>query len=755
MKITRDTPFDIVTAPRRNSTHWRNGKVTWGDLLDWIEDPAEHKECGGYILGKLKKNGERTSANIASRSAVTLDADRADEDFLTRVDLSFRNALIVHSTYQHMNGTEGPRYRLIIPVDRDLRPEEYRPAARQLMKQLGEQYFDRTADEAARFMFKPAAEIPELYETLVIEGEAVSADRLLEDTLIPDHVLKTKRDPFSLAGLAGTFNRIYTDFGELVETYDLPYEHEGSDRWHLVGASSVAGMGEVSDGLWYSHHAGDPVHGHAQTAFDLVRIHRFGEQDAGTSEKTPINRLPSYKSMLDLAAEDPRVKDDLLSDFDKLDDAVAGDEADDSWTNRLAVGRNGKTNDDVHTWTLIRRNDEVFRGLSLNEMTAGIETRVDLPWREKDEPSPTFNRNDRHELRTRIEKLYGFRPERSYLDDMVNATAAAQSYHPIRDYLRGLEWDGVERVETCLPGVRPTRYTRFVARRAMIAAVARIMEPGCKWDHMPILYGKEGLGKSYWIHRISLGFSAALGRIGDKDTLLTMQRSWFMVSDEGHAIKGTSFDAQKEFLTRTEDTFRRPYDVEAQTIKRHSVIWGTTNDKSFLTRAEGNRRFLIVSAEDPIDFEDLTDEYVAQVWAEAVVYYQLGEQWHLTDEESAIAKAERELYTLEDPSEGMVREYLETLFPSKWEDKAPEERAWWYRTRGDELSEKGTRRLEQVCTAQILVEALGRRMGEWRPDDLRSIADTLDRVDGWTALPGKRDVPKYGPQRVWSRNIPS
>lgn len=753
--MTRE--IDIATAPRRTSKQWKNGRVTRDELLRWVANPADHKECGGYLLGKLT-GPRRINKNVAHRSAIVVDVDKPDEIFLTQIDVAFPYDSIWHSTYS--STAEDRRYRGIIFTDRDMTPGEYPAAVKQVMEDLGAHQFDTTSAEVARFMYKPSASDPAEYEWLAIDGDPIAVDGLVQTADIPDHILKTKRDPFSLKGVAGTFNRAYPNLDELVEAYSLPYVHQGADRWLLAGASSVAGMGQVSDGLWYSHHANDPAHGYAQTAFDLVRIHRFGDLDAGATDKTPVNKLPSYVAMAKLAAEDPRVKASVLDDLDDISTPAAtpptGPAAtppDPNWRNKLSVNPStGAFNDDVNNWNLIRRHDEVFRLLSLNEMTAGVEVTGDLPWRSKDDPSETFGRNDRTELRAHIERTCGFKPERMHLDDLVNATAARQAHHPIRDYLKSLEWDGVPRIETCLPGVKPTEYTRIVARRVLLAAVARVMDPGCKWDHMLVLYGKEGLGKTYWLQKMSKGFYASLGRIGDKDTLLSMQRSWIMIADEAHALKSTSFDAQKEFLTRTEDTFRRPYDVEAQTVKRHSIFVGTTNDKNLLTQQEGNRRFLPVTVEEQVDFEALTDEYIDQLWAEAVTAYQLGEQWHLTESETRLAAAAREDFTLDDPKVGMVEEYLDTAVPKSWPNKAPDERAFWFRMRGEDTMEPGVDRIDQVSAVQIMVEAFGRKAGEWREEDLRSVTDIMNRMPDWTEAPGKQEVPMYGQQKVWRRN---
>jgi hypothetical protein len=266
-----------------------------------------------------------------------------------------------------------------------------------------------------------------------------------------------------------------------------------------------------------------------------------------------------------------------------------------------------------------------------------------------------------------------------------------------------------------------------------------------------VLFGSEGIGKSFWVDRMSRGYSATLGRIGDKDTLITMQRSWIMVSDEGYSLKKADVDVQKEFLTRTEDVFRMPYDREALAHPRHSVIWGTTNDEVFLRRQEGNRRFLIVHCESKVDFDAMTDTYIDQVWAEAVHAYRAGERLYLEEPETVVAAAEREVFIEEDAMAGVLQEYLDTLVPDEWEDMSPESRLVWLQGRREGMTTPGTNPITRVCSIQLWVEALGKRMGDHRRQDLLEINTALKRVSGWAALPGRHRLPHYGPQLVFTR----
>lgn len=768
--ITPDHVLDILQAPQRDSRHWKPGKVTWGELQEWLQHPATVKACGNYVLGTFAKttvthkgadspctNVHRTKTAVRTRGALTLDVDHPDDGFETSVELTLPFAAAVHTT--HSSTKRAPRYRLIIPLDRAIAADEYYTAAASVMQMLGEHNFDPGSTQAERYMFRPAYSKKEYYESFVVPGPLACADDLLRDfqadlSSVPlPKAHKNKRDPFAIEGTMGAFNRAYEDFAGLIEAYDLPYTEAGADRWQLTGASAAAGMGLVQPGLVFSHHANDPAYGITCSAFDLCRLHLHGELDAEAAPGTPVNRLPSHKAMLETATQDVRVVTELVgSDFSAEMAAVEESIVTDNWRVGMRLeSSTGKPKDDIVNWDLIADNDQVFQVLQYNELSMAIEINGDLPWRKLAPGREVFDSGDRSALALYIERTYHIRPSRSYLDDIVSDKAMPRRVNPVRDYLSTLQWDGKPRVETCLPGVAVNPFTRMVARKSMVAAVARMMDPGCKWDHMLVLYGKEGLGKSRWVDVMARGYSAALGRIGDKDTLITLQRSWIMTADEAHSLRKADFDAQKEFLTRTADIFRMPYEREALVHKRHCVIWGTTNDEVFLRRQEGNRRFLIVRCEQEVDDAKLTDAYVDQVWAEAVHLYRAGEQLWLTPAEGALASEEREDFTEEDALSGVISSYLDTLVPEDWDELSPEARQLWLLNQQDGFAAAGSKPIDRVCSLQIWMEALGRRRGDHRRVDLLEITNALKQMPGWRLLQGNHRLPGYGPQKVFER----
>lgn len=767
-----DTKMAMATAPRRNSLHWNQGSATWGEIVGWMDTPGHQKEAGNYFLGTLRettvvhKKGEapcgpklhRNNPAVVTRSAITLDADTPRHDLPDMVAVLLDCAAIVHTTFS--SSPDDMRFRIIIPVDRPLLPDEYHTAVSALMDQLGPDQFDKGSVEPARYMFKPASQEPGWFQHWVIDGDPLAVDPLLADwdpdlsTLPAPKPHRNKRDPFELEGLVGAFNRAYEDWALLIAEYDLPYDSADDGRWSLHGTASVAGVGEVGPGLVYSHHITDPAYGQACSAFDLVRLHWFGHLDDAEALEKPVNRRPSHAAMMDLAAMDKRVQAERVGvDFDGDPDEVTGT-FDDAAVWKLELKFENKTDtllDTIRNWDIVTANDPAFTGLHFNEFTLSVETDTDLPWRTITEAGTLFDTADVADLALYLERTYGVQLTDRRINQLIITTAARKRVNPVRDYLDALVWDGKHRVETALPGVRPTAYTKMVARKCLVAAVARVYDPGVKWDHTLILYGVEGLGKTHWTERMARGYSASLGRIGDKDTLLTMQRNWIMISDEGYSLRKADADAQKEFLTKRVDVFRAPYDARPTAYPRHCVIWGSTNDEVFLRRQEGNRRFLIVRCEDKVDFQKLTDDYVDQVWAEAVHLYREGELLYLDDEQSITAAAEREGFIEEDALEGVIQEFLDTPVPSDWGSMSSEARIGWRQSWLDGLVDDGPARIETTCSAELYVEALGKRFGDHRRSELLDINTALKRVPGWVARPGRHRVRQYGPQQVFVR----
>jgi predicted P-loop ATPase len=250
----------------------------------------------------------------------------------------------------------------------------------------------------------------------------------------------------------------------------------------------------------------------------------------------------------------------------------------------------------------------------------------------------------------------------SIVQQAVEAVARDASYHPVVDYLKGLEHDGVPRMATWLTdylGAATTTYHGAVGKVMLIGAVARIYRPGCKNDLVPILEGKQGAKKSTAMRTLfAPWFSDELAELGSKDAAMQARGVWGLELSELDAMSRADVSRIKAFISRTTDRFRPPYGKRLIESPRSCTLWGTTNSCSYLKDETGGRRFLPVKL-GLIDVDRLQADR-DQLWAEAVTAYQAGEPWWLTDSQTqADAEQEQEARYTDDPWDGLVAMFIE------------------------------------------------------------------------------------------------
>lgn len=300
---TAEPSYPVVTASHRDSRSWTAGKLTFTEFISWVKNPADRKECGNYLFGRLRGD-RRTKATILSRSAVTLDYDHPPAGAWARA-AALGVLAVVHETFS--SSPDAPRFRVIVPLDREVTPDEYPRVAGAVAARIGTEGLDPKSYQPEQYMFRPAvpAERRAAWEPAIADDQPVaSADDLLAEMPEPPTeaaaVGTSKRaDPFGAPGLIGAFNRSF-DMGEGIARFDLPYAPAGPGRWTYTEADSGrGGMVEVADGLYYSHHASDPAYGRAWSVFDLYRLHAYGYLDELAAPATPLHRLPSQEALLE------------------------------------------------------------------------------------------------------------------------------------------------------------------------------------------------------------------------------------------------------------------------------------------------------------------------------------------------------------------------------------------------------------------------------------------------------------------------
>ena len=225
-------------------------------------------------------------------------------------------------------------------------------------------------------------------------------------------------------------------------------------------------------------------------------------------------------------------------------------------------------------------------------------------------------------LRKIILDTYGFDPTTRHIIDAVTMLALENPYHPVRDYLEPLEWDGYERLDSLFTkyfSAEDTALNRLAGQMMMVAAVRRVMQPGVKFDIMVVIEGAQSTGKSTAIRILASGkfFSdQSLLSLNDKEQMEAVEGIWIFEIAELDGINRTETSKLKAFITRQVDRARRAYGYFRESWPRQIIFVGTTNESFYLKDATGNRRFLPIKT-GSIDLEALRRDR-DQLWAEAV-----------------------------------------------------------------------------------------------------------------------------------------
>jgi predicted P-loop ATPase len=755
------TQYTVSTGTSRNATEWPNRKTTWEKFVAKLGKPkttretveeykamtkdqrGRVKDVGGFVGGTVRDGGRRKADSIVSRSMVTLDLDDATPATVGTVDdMLFGTAWCLYST--HSSTPERPRYRLVIPLSREVTPEEYIPIARRVADDIGIDAFDDSTYEPHRLMYWPSVPSDGDYVFQVGEGAPLDADKVLATYVdwanplewpVSSRVTKTvhgkpgsrQKDPTTKDGVIGAFCRTY-GIADAIDTF-LPgvyVQTAQPDRWTYTKGSSAGGMIVYDDKWAYSHHGTDPCCEKLVNAFDLVRIHLYGSEDEGADINTPANRLPSFLHMERTAREDPKVHGALVREMLKSaqDDFADEMEDDDSWKEDLQTDDKGKKILPLpDNFGLILRNDKGLRGTVAYDLFTGrIVLLKDLPWRKMD-IDPNWNNNDYNGLIEYVSTNYRGLTGKTALMDEADLVFSQNNFHPVRDYLNALTWDGKERLDTLLIdylGAKDNPLTRAMTRKHFCAAVARVMTPGCKYDYVLTLIGPEGSGKSTLVRLMALNkwFSDSLTTIEGKEGMEQLRGIWLGEMGELTNYKKSTSEAYKAYLSKQSDTYRPAYGRKTETYPRQCVFFATTNERNFLKGDTGNRRFWVVECgvepvtSDP--WEDLPDE-VDQIWAEAVQRWKAGERLFLDRDMAEEARARQEAHNEVSADEriGLIDAFIHTPVPDTWDSFSAEQRMNWYRT-ASAMDPDGAPRVmrKTVCAVEVMVECFGTRTDE-------------------------------------------
>ena len=493
----------------------------------------------------------------------------------------------------------------------------------------------------------------------------------------------------------------------------------------------------------------------------LVRLHKFGHLD--TSGQNGV-QSKSYLAMTEFCQTEEKVKKTIATekivetkyDFaEKPEEEVKTD-----WAVDMELDGKGKYLSSAHNISLVFANDPNLKGTFQENAFDNKKYVINkMPWRKVLKPEPIKN-VDFSGIRNYIEIVYGISGV-SKIEDALNLEFERYSFHPVKEFLNGLKWDKVQRIDTLLIeyfGAFDNVYTREAMRKMLVGAVARIFNPGVKFDLVLTLVGnKQGTGKSTFIDKIGKDwFSDSFHTVQGKEAFEQLQGAWLIEMAELSGVRKSEVEAIKHFITKREDTYRPAYGRIVETYKRQCVFFATTNEKDFLRDPSGNRRFMPIDVnEDQIkksslDENNLTEEEINQIWAEAVALYRGGEKLYLSPEAEEIAKQEQKNHSYTDDRQGLIEEYLEKLLPANWDKLDLHERRVFLH---DPLSKKGEIKRQFVCMAEIWCECLNKEKSEMNRYNTREINEILRSLEGWEQSNSTKNFKNYGKQKYYSRSL--
>ncbi len=417
-----------------------------------------------------------------------------------------------------------------------------------------------------------------------------------------------------------------------------------------------------------------------------------------------------------------------------------------AWRDALLLTKQKEIKPLLANALLVLRNAPEWAGvLAFNEFSHWTVTQKPAPWLQS-KAGADWTDFDDSQLAAWLQR-YGIAVNSRIANEAAQTIAQENSFHPVRSYLQGLVWDGVQRVASWLHvylGAENNIYSTSVGGCWLISGVARIMQPGCKVDAALLLEGPQGSLKSTALRTLSGAefFCDHISDIGSKDSRLELAGTWIFELAELDRVRRGELSRVKAFFTAQTDVFRPPYGRRTQRFPRSCVFCATTNDSSSLSDESGARRWWPVRI-GRIDIAALQRDR-NQLWAEAVTLYQTGEKWWL---DSAL------LHQI------AAREADLRYSPGLWDEQildwcdcpVPRERKAYDTTEISDLpfvSSPG-----RVTVSDILVHCIGKPIDKFAYADQAQITRCLTH-DGWTRLPQCRVASVVGRDnraRFWQK----
>lgn len=606
------------------------------DLDEWLDSLAlePHEEYAGQLYHSGWSPAEfdppqRAASNVRRVFALVLDHDHgADWDKLVALWSGF--AGVVYTTKSHT--VERPRYRVVLALARPVTAAEY---ARLWQwgadrSQTVDCPVDQTCKDASRFWYDPT--VPDGgWRAERLRGQAVEPDVVLATLPVPQ--LRVVRSPVS-ADSGDKLKRARAYLAKLPAAISGLQGH--NTTWNAAAHMLIGFDLSESD------------------AYDLIASDYNPRCDPPWTERELKHKVSS------VAQRCNRERGYLLVDRPQIDSTRTAasyappppDTLDVDWATKLLVGTKGQPRRAYYNTAIFVRHHPEFRGRwSLDTMTR-------QPWFDGKPLDPSYV----HHIRARADCTLGYTPSPADVEAAIVQAAQDRPFHPIRQYLRSLDWDGEPRLASMARDyfASDSHLHAEMLRRWMIGAAARALWPGCKLDTALMLVGPQGYRKSTFFSVLGGQWhsDSYLDVSNFKDATLQLHSAWiYELSELENVVTGKSESRLKAWISSAVDHVRPPYAKETVAMPRAVSLCGTTNREQILTDVTGSRRFWIVPVSREIPFQ-LLSGCRDQLWAEAVCAAEAGDPWWLDreadDEREKMNAAYQEHDSWEEPIRGWL-----------------------------------------------------------------------------------------------------
>jgi predicted P-loop ATPase len=695
------------------------------------------KDVGGFIGGETEGN-KRTNGIRITRKLLTLDIDTKVPNVLPYLERNIPFFCLIHSTHKH-NQDEN-RFRIVAPLSREVNEDEYQALGRRIAYRIENTphetfkgLFDETTFQPNRLMFFPSVSSDAEYvcELLNLDmtqenQNIIDVEKVLEEYLDYNDVYEwfqpekvneeqigksslVNKQPLKAKGLVGAFNRTYSISRAISKFLPDIYKKEYNGRYTFSGGDSHGGGIILNeDTLFYSHHGTDPANLYYRSAFDLVRIHKFGSHDKGyTPEKEieggVLEKSDSFISMIEFCRSLPEVVEhsdtniSLMQRLEQQEQYVSNtfnDEEQEVKAEKTEEEKNDKAwlvqldglKSDYAKLDILFENDENIGNLFYYDTFRDNICFNKKPfWHRTFTEGIALQDKDMSHIYVHLEKVYGIKGDKK-IEHAVVVDADKIQKNKVLDFFESLKWDGKERLETFFYDffkVELNPFTRVAFKHWLVGAVSRIYKAGSPMDYLLIIKGKQGIGKSLFFKKLAtMDFDKPTDHLYSdtkidfdraKDSYEQLEGIWIYEWKELAGMNMSEQESIKAFVDKTEDKFRRSYGRRNVEIKRRVAFGGSTNEKTPLRDRTGNRRFLVMESQlnqqecyikDPKKFNQ---EYKDQLIAEAIQLYKNGYdifQW--TDQEMDYWDKTNEDNLTANDFIGLIGSYVSMKRPYTW-----------------------------------------------------------------------------------------